>query len=76
MRDKDADRDRAQWVRNLGLFSLIISDVLVSTGVGIGIGYLIWKKWGGPWWVLLLTSIAGLAVAMVRLYRYSERDWK
>ena len=61
------------WVRNLGMFSVIISDLVGYTGIGVGIGYLAWKKWNAPWWVLLLSSLTGLALAMVRVYQVSQK---
>lgn len=75
-KDKSPDHDRAVWIRNLGLFSLIVSDLLISTLVGVGLGYWAWKKLGAPWWILLLASLAGLSVAFYRLYLFSKRDWK
>lgn len=68
------DRDRI--LRNLGLFSVIISDLIGYTGAGIAIGYFAWSRWGFPWWVLLVTSLAGLTMAFYRLYKFSQRDWK
>ena len=61
------------WGRNLGMFSVIISDLVGYTGIGVGIGYLAWKKWNAPWWVLLLSSLTGLALAMVRVYQVSQK---
>jgi hypothetical protein len=62
------------WVKGLGLFSVIVGDLLGFTGAGVGIGYWAWKKWGAPWWVLLLTTTAGLALAMWQMYRVSQRE--
>ena len=60
--------------RSLGLFGLIVSDTLICSGIGIGLGYYLWKSLGAPWWVLVLTSVAGLVLAFYRLYKYAERD--
>jgi hypothetical protein len=62
------------WVKGLGLFSVIVGDLLGFTGAGVGIGYWAWKKWGAPWWVLLLTTTAGLGLAMWQMYRVSQRE--
>lgn len=64
------------WVRKLGLLSVIVVDLVGYTGAGIGLGYLMWKKLGMPWWVLLLTSLAGLGLAMYHLYRVAEKDFE
>ncbi len=59
--------DEREWVRSLGLFWVIIADLIGCTGAGLGIGYLAFRKWGAPWWVLLITTLAGLGLAMYRL---------
>lgn len=61
------------WARSLGLFSVIVSELVGFTGVGIGVGYWAWSRWGAPWWVLLLTSMAGLIGAFYRIYLFSMR---
>lgn len=70
-----ADQDsRPTWVKNLGLFSVIVADLLGYTGAGIGLGYLAMSKLGWPWWVLLITTSAGLTLAMYRLYQMSKKN--
>ena len=59
-------------LRDFALFGLIVSDLLGYTGAGIAIGWWLWKKQGFPWWVLLLTSGAGLTGAMMRVYKRSS----
>lgn len=71
---KTNPEDRKLWIRNLGLLSVIVSDLLGFTGVGIGIGYLLWAKLGAPWWVLVLSSSAGLSLAMYRMYRFTQKN--
>jgi F0F1-type ATP synthase assembly protein I len=67
-----SNKDRS--LKKLGLFTIIVSDLMGYTGAGIGIGYLAWTKWGAPWWVLLMTSLAGLGLAFYRLYKISEKE--
>ena len=67
--------DRASQLRTFGLFSVIVMDLVGYTGAGIGLGYYLWKKQGAPWWVLLVFSMAGLSLAMYRLYQISKKDW-
>ena len=62
------------WARKFGLFGVIIVDLVGYTGAGIAMGYLAWKKLNAPWWVLLLTSLAGLTLAMYRLYQLVKKD--
>ncbi len=66
------ESNRPEWIKSLGLLSVIVADLLGYTGAGVGIGYLAWAKWGAPWWVLVLTSMTGLALAMYRLYKMSR----
>jgi hypothetical protein len=71
MEDK---KPQPSWVRQFGLFSVIVADLAGYTGAGIALGYLAWKKLGAPWWVLPLTSLIGLTLAMVKLHRMSRKD--
>jgi hypothetical protein len=66
--------DDSNWKRSLGYFSVIIADLAGFTGLGVGLGYFAWKKWNAPWWVLLLTSTAGLSLAFYQLYRMMLKD--
>ena len=63
---KDPERP---WADALSLMASISVDLLGYTGIGVGLGYLLWKKAGMPWWVLLLLSLAGLTLGIYRLYR-------
>ena len=73
MSNNDASGD-SNWARSLGYFGIILGDIAGCTGAGVGLGYLAWKKWDAPWWVLLLTSMSGLCLAFYRLYRMTMRD--
>jgi hypothetical protein len=61
-------REKSPILRDFGLFGIIVADLLGYTGAGIGIGWWLWKKVGAPWWVMLLTTSAGLVLAMRKLY--------
>lgn len=64
------ERDqRPEWVKDLALFSVVVVDLVSYTGAGLGLGYLARKKLGWPWWVLLVTTSAGLVLAFYRIYR-------
>jgi F0F1-type ATP synthase assembly protein I len=65
-------QDQKNWIRSLALFSFIIGDLLVCTGVGVGLGYWAWKHWNAPIWVIMITSMLGLGVAFYRLYLASQ----
>jgi F0F1-type ATP synthase assembly protein I len=71
----DPKPDKDSWIRGLGLFGVITAELLGASVVGVGSGYLLWKKAGMPWWVLLVCSVAGLSVAFYRLYLISRKDF-
>jgi F0F1-type ATP synthase assembly protein I len=71
----DPNQDKEGWVKGVGLLGVITVELLGASIVGIGSGYLLWKKAGFPWWTLLVCSVAGLSVAFYRLYLISRRDF-
>jgi F0F1-type ATP synthase assembly protein I len=73
-RQDDSDEQRALWVKYMGLFSVIVGDMIGCVGAGVGLGYLAMKLLHAPGWVLLPTTIAGFVVAMVRLYRIVQKQ--
>ncbi len=70
MKNHDSERE---WLKTLGLFSLIVSDLVITIGIGVGLGYLAWKKWNAPRWVPLLTGLASIVVAFYRLIKLAEK---
>jgi F0F1-type ATP synthase assembly protein I len=58
------------------MMAVISAEILGNSGAGVLIGYLLWKKAGAPWWVLLLTSMAGFAWGMYRVYQRSQKLMK
>jgi F0F1-type ATP synthase assembly protein I len=73
--EKEESRAETQrrWMKGLGLFSIIVADVVGYSGAGVAVGYLAMTKLGAPWWVLVLTTLAGLSLGMYRLYQLSQR---
>ncbi len=65
---------RPDWVRQLGMFGVIVTDVVGYTSAGIAVGYLAWNKLGAPWWMIVITSMAGLGLAMYQVYRLTRRE--
>jgi F0F1-type ATP synthase assembly protein I len=64
-----------RWAKGLGLFAVVSSEFFVSTGLGVGAGYLLWKKAGFPVWTMGILSVLGLCFAFYRLYLISQKDW-
>jgi hypothetical protein len=63
------------WARGIGLFSMIVGDLLGFPLAGAAIGYGLWKKAGAPWGVVPVCGVAGVALAFYRLYQISKKDW-
>lgn len=62
------------WARNLGLFGVVVSDLIGYTGAGVLAGWLAYRKWNAPWWILLMTSLLGLGLAFWRIYGRTIRS--
>ncbi|NBU20568.1 hypothetical protein EBS43_03995 [bacterium] len=61
-------------LKKLGLLTVIVGDLLGYTGAGVGLGYLAWQKLKLPWWVLLVSTLAGLFLAFFRIYEISKKE--
>jgi hypothetical protein len=69
------NESRSHMLRTIGLFGIIVSELLGITGVGMALGYLAWSKWGFPMWTIGVTTTAGLAFAFYRVYLISKKEW-
>ncbi len=65
--------DRA-WVRQLGLFGAIVSELLAVTLAGAGLGYLARKALGLGSWIYLMTIPAFFVLGMFRIYRMTRKE--
>lgn len=70
MKNQDPDRE---WVRQFGLFGVIVADFVGLTVAGFGVGYLAWTKLGAPWWLMIITGLLGVGLAVYRLILLSKR---
>jgi hypothetical protein len=66
---------KPEWARSLGLFTVIVSELLGLTGAGVAAGYLGWKKLGLPGWFAPLMALAGFGLAIMQVYRVSKKEW-
>lgn len=66
---------RSSIIKKTGLIGTIIVDTVGYSGAGLAIGYFAWDRFGLPWWVLLISSVAGLGLAIYKLYRLSKKDF-
>lgn len=69
----DPKKEAPEWVRQFGLFSLIVGEVVGSVGGGFLVGYLAAKHFGLPLWIAAIPTILGLALAMIRIYQQANR---
>jgi hypothetical protein len=60
--------------RKLGLFGVILGDLVGYSGAGIGLGYFAWSRWGAPWWVLLVSGLLGMTWAFYKIYRLGQKE--
>ena len=67
-------KEEPNQLKKLGLFAVIVSDLIGYTGAGVGLGYLAWSKWNAPFWVMIVTSMAGLSLAFYRIYQISQKE--
>ena len=68
MKQKENPDGSNAWVRQLGLFSVIVGDLVGYTGAGVALGYLAQTKLHFSWWVMPITSLVGLCLSMYRIY--------
>ena len=71
----EKDDSSRSWAKGLALFVVIIETLIGYNAVGIGAGWFAWKRWGAPWWVILVTALVALTLSMHRLYQLSQKDW-
>lgn len=62
-----------EWVKTLGLFGVIVSELVAFTGAGLFLGYWAWDQHGFPWWILVVSSLCGLVFAFIRIKKVVER---
>ena len=72
-RKSDNAKD-GEILKKLGLFAVVVGDLVGLTGAGIAVGYLAWTKLNAPWWVLLLCVTTGLSLAIFQLYKISQKE--
>lgn len=65
-------KESNEMARQLGMFFVVSSTFVGSTAVGLGLGWLLWKKAGFPWWTMLFTIGLGLTAACVQVIRYER----
>lgn len=75
MREEDPQRNSEEgtMLRQFGIFAVVLSAFLGSSGAGVALGWFLWKKMGLPWWVILITSALGLYSASVQVIRYQKK---
>lgn len=66
------DDSERQWVKSLGLFSVIVTFMIGYPAAGAALGYAAWKWMGLPRWVVAPPVVLGFVLAMIRLVRLAR----
>ena len=64
-----------EWVRTLGLFTIIIGELIGYTGSGILVGYGFVRFAGAPRWTIAVTGALALVLAFHQIYRMAKRNF-
>lgn len=64
-----APKDNDSLIRQFGMFGIVLGQFLGASGAGVALGWVLWKKAGFPWWILLVTSLLGLSAASYQVIR-------
>ena len=68
--------EQKEWVKSLGYFGVIIGQLVGGTVVGLGVGWLLWKKLGLPSWTPMATTLLGVTAAFYRINQLTQSDSK
>jgi F0F1-type ATP synthase assembly protein I len=55
------------------MFGVVLGQFLGSSAAGVGLGWVLWKKAGFPWWAILITAGLGLYAASYQVIRYQRK---
>ncbi len=64
----------SEWIRDLAIFGMVVAEVIAWTGAGLGLGYLMRIKLGAGEIPLVLTTVTGFAIAVVRISRFGRKS--
>ncbi len=60
-------------LRAIGLLTIIVSELVGWPIIGIGLGYLAYKKWDFIW-AIPLTALFGFILAFYRVFKTSQKE--
>ncbi|MBS1963362.1 MAG: hypothetical protein JST04_14195 [Bdellovibrionales bacterium] len=61
------------FLGQFAMFGVTLGQFLGASAVGVGFGWLLWKKAGFPWWTLLVGALLGLGAASYQVIRIQRR---
>jgi F0F1-type ATP synthase assembly protein I len=64
---------KSEWAKNLGLFSLILSELLGFTGLGVLVGYIAQTYAYAPGWLAFAAAVFGFSLGIYRVYIIANR---
>jgi len=62
------------WVRQFGLFGVVVADLVFYPSAGFGLGYWAHLKWNWPLLLAVFLGLIGFGLAMVRIYQLFKKD--
>jgi F0F1-type ATP synthase assembly protein I len=72
--DSSSEDGGKSQLRSLGLFAVIVADLVGYTAAGMGLGYLACSKLGAPSGLIVVTSLAGLCLAFYQIYQITRKE--
>lgn len=67
------DSEKAKWAQSLGLFSLIVSELVGFTLGGLALGYGAHSYFGWPVWLAAITGLVGFSLGLYQVVRLSKK---
>jgi ATP synthase protein I len=58
-----------KWMRGAGMVASIGFILVVSTAIGLGVGYWLDSKLGTAPWLMILFTLLGIAAGFVEMFR-------
>jgi F0F1-type ATP synthase assembly protein I len=73
MAQKNSQEGWGDIIKYLGLFQIIILDLIAAPAVGLGLGYLLVKYLHFPKFILFIFGLGFFALGVTRVYLVSEK---
>lgn len=61
-------------IKKIGLVWVVLGEIVGSSLVGLGVGYVAWAKLNFSVWALVLCPMLGLAIGFYQVYKITQRE--